>query len=60
MQLVYPYDGRDPQRGHPLEQPDGEVNPGTIELVQLDDRREDGPRRRSDIRSVSPDSHNYR
>jgi error-prone DNA polymerase len=60
MQLVYPYDGHDPQRGHPLEQPDGEVNPNVIELVQLDEHRQDGPRRRADIRAVSPDSHNYR
>jgi hypothetical protein len=60
MQLVYPYDGRDPQRGHPLEHPDGEVNPGTIELVHLSDRPDNGPRRRADLRAVSPDSHNYR
>ena len=60
MQLVYPYDGRDPQRGHPLEQPDGEVNPGAIELVQLNEHRADGPHRRADIRAISPDSHNYR
>ena len=40
--------------------PDSEVNPSVIELVQLDEHRADGPRRRADIRSVSPDSHNYR
>ena len=60
MQLVYPYDGRDPQAGHPLENASDDANPGTIQLVQLSDRREEGPRRRADIRAVSPDSHNYR
>jgi error-prone DNA polymerase len=60
MQLVYPYDGRDPKGAHPLEQPETEVNPGAIELVQLDEHRANGPRKRADIRAVSPDSHNYR
>ncbi len=60
MQLVYPYDGRDPKRGHPLDQPNPEVNPGAIELVRLSDRVEEGPRKLTDIRAVSPDSHNYR
>ena len=43
-----------------LEQPETEVEPGAIQLVQLHDQHDNGPRRRADIRSVSPDSHNYR
>ncbi|HEV2128155.1 MAG TPA: DNA polymerase III subunit alpha [Thermomicrobiales bacterium] len=60
MQLVYPYDGHDPRSGHPLEEPREEVDPRVIRIIALREERTEGPRRRADIRSISPDSHNYR
>jgi error-prone DNA polymerase len=60
MQLVYPYEGRDTGNDHPIETPAEDVNPDTIQIVELTSRPTDGPRKRADIRAVAPDSHNYR
>jgi error-prone DNA polymerase len=60
MQLVYPYEGRDVGSDHPIETPAEDVNPDTIQIVELTSRPTDGPRKRADIRAVAPDSHNYR
>src|SRR5665811_796232 len=60
MKLVYPYEGRDVGNDHPIETPAEDVNPDTIQIIELTSPSTDGPRKPADIRAVAPDSHNYR